>query len=542
MEVASTLNESGAERWRVVPQGEQRMDVRNLVIVLGDQLDRQSSALDDFDSALDRIWMAEIPAELAPVPSHKARIGLLLTAMRHYREDVEARGFHVVYRELGEHGFESLHEALAHDLAALQPQCAVLTQPNDQRALAQVEAATTATGVALDVRPDRHFICSLEQFEQWADGRNRLRLEFFYREQRVRTGILMDGDQPLGGTWNFAAEQRAECESPSEEPAPPAGFAPDAMTWGALARVKRHFADQPGSLEHFDWPVTPAQAERALRDFIDHRLPDFARYQDTLRSGKPFLYHSRLSAALNLKLISPRRVIDAALAALDNGHAPLVSVEGFVRQVLGWREFVRGVYWRYMPDYQYANALGANRPLPDWYWTGDTDMACLRETIQQTLAYGYANPMQRLMITGMFALLLGVHPYRVHEWYLGAYVDAIESIELPNAMSMSQYADGGRLATRPFISSGRGVQRLSNYCTHCRYRPEEATGEEACPFTTLYWDFLARHRLRFADHAHAAPQWRALDELDADSLNQVRRQAAELKESLAPIRWRWSAN
>lgn len=517
------------------------MDLRNLVIVLGDQLDRQSSALDDFDPNTDRLWMAEAPSELAPVPSHKARIGLLLTAMRHYREDMEQRGFHVIYRALGEHEFDTLQDALVHDLNALRPRGIVLTQPGDQRALQQIEHASATVGVPVQLRPDRHFLCSLDDFQQWADGRNRLRLEFFYREQRIRTGILMDGDLPMGGTWNFAAAQRAECDSPTDEPAPPTGFTPDAMTWGALARVKRHFADHPGTLDHFDWPVTPEQAEQALRDFVDQRLPEFARFQDTLRSGKPFLYHSRLSAALNLKLISPRRVIDAALAALDSGHAPLVSVEGFVRQILGWREFVRGVYWRYMPDYQHANALGANRPLPDWYWTGETDMACLRDTIQQTLAYGYANPMQRLMITGMFALLLGVHPYRVHEWYLGAYVDAIESIELPNAMSMSQYADGGRLATRPFIAPGRGVQRLSNYCGHCRYQPEQAVGEHACPFTTLYWDFLARHRARFAGHPHAAPQWRALEEFDDDTLNRIRRQAAELKEELAPIRWRWSA-
>ncbi len=517
------------------------MDIRNLVVVLSDQLDRQSSALDGFDPTRDRIWMAEIAAELAPVPSHKARIGLLLTTMRHYRDEMERRGLAIIYRALGEHDFESLRDALAHDLSALRPQRLVLTQPGDQRTLDQVRAAADGTGTEIDLREDRHFICTLEQFRHWAADRSRLRLEFFYRELRVRTGILMDGDMPRGGTWNFAAEQRAECESALAEPAAPAGFAPDAMTWGALARVKRHFSEHPGSLENFDWPVTPEQAERALRDFVDHRLPDFSRYQDTLRSGKPFLYHSRLSAALNLKLISPRRVIDAALAALDSGHAPLVSVEGFVRQVLGWREFIRGVYWHFMPDYQYANALGANRPLPDWYWSGDTDMACLRETIQQTLDYGYATPAQRLMITGMFALLLGVHPYRVHEWYLGAYVDATESIELPNTMSMSQYADGGRLATRPFIASGRRVQQLSNYCSHCPYQPEQAIGADACPFTTLYWDFLARHGGRFSEHPHAASQWRSLNELDAESLRSIRRQAAELKESLAPIRRRWSA-
>lgn len=518
------------------------MDVRNLVVVLGDQLDRQSSALDDFDSAVDRVWMAETPGDLAPVPSHKARIGLLLTAMRHYRDDIQNRGFNVIYRALGEHEFESLHDALRHDLNALRPQRVILTQPGEHRALAQVQEAGAETGIAVSVRPDRHFLCSLTEFERWAQDRNRLRLEFFYREQRVRTGILMDGAAPMGGTWNFAAEQRAEWEGTQQAPEAPLGFTPDSITWGALARVKRHFPDAPGTLEHFDWPVTPDQAEQALRDFIDHRLPEFARHQDTLRSGKPYLYHSRLSAALNLKLISPRRVIDAALAALDSGQAPLVAVEAFVRQILGWREFIRGVYWRYMPDYQHANALGANRPLPEWYWSGETDMACLRETIEQTLTYGYATPMQRLMITGMFALLLGVHPYRVHEWYLGAYVDAVEALELPNAMSMSQFADGGRLSTRPFISSGRGVQRLGNYCTHCRYRPEEATGEHACPFTTLYWDFLARHRTRFADQPQAVAQWRELDELDPRTLADIRRQAAELKERLAPIRWRWSAS
>jgi deoxyribodipyrimidine photolyase-related protein len=313
---------------------------------------------------------------------------------------------------------------------------------------------------------------------------------------------------------------------------PPARFEPDAVTREVLALVEREFPDHPGSLAHFDWPVTPQQARAALDDFVAHRLPSFGRYQDAMWANEPFLYHSRLSAAMNLKLLDPREVVAAAEREYRDGRVPLAGAEGFVRQILGWREYVRGVYWLHMPGYLDRNALSAAAPLPAFYWTGETDMHCLRQTIRQTLDYGYAHHIQRLMVTGLFALLLGVEPRRVHEWYLGVYVDAVEWVELPNTLGMSQFGDGGVMASKPYCASGKYVQRMSNYCAGCRFDPAAATGDRACPFTTLYWDFLMRHERLLAANPRTALQAKNLVRLSAAEKTAIRAAADRFRVSL----------
>ncbi len=327
---------------------------------------------------------------------------------------------------------------------------------------------------------------------------------------------------------------------PSEAPVP-AGcpprspLPPDATTRAVLELVERQLPSNPGRLDAFDWPVTRTDALAALEDFVAHRLPLFGRWQDAMWRGEPWLYHARLSAALNLKLISPREVCTAAEDAWREGRAPLDSVEGFVRQVLGWREYVRGIYWREMPGYLERNALQAGHALPAFYWTGETDLACLRETIGQTLALGYAHHIQRLMVTGLFALLWGVRPREVHEWYLAVYVDAVEWVELPNTLGMSQYADGGLLASKPYVATGKYLARMGNYCDGCRYRPDRAHGADACPFTTLYWDFLARHRERFVRHPRLALQVRNLDRLSDKELAAIAARVDELRQTLGRV-------
>jgi deoxyribodipyrimidine photolyase-related protein len=506
---------------------------RHLVVVLGDQLDPGSTAFDGFDRRQDRVWMAEVREEAAHVWSHKARIALFLAAMRHFRNALRERLVPIVYHQLGTHPHQGLGEALAADVRRLTPSRVIVAEPGDWRVRETLRAVSRATGVPLEIRADAHFVCSTADYAQWAKGRRIHRLEHFYRWLRARSGILMDGEAPLGGRWNFDADNRAAFgrAGPGLLSAP-AAFAPDALTREALADVEKHYPDHPGSLDRFDWPVTPGDAEAALADFVAHRLPLFGRYQDAMWTGEPWLHHSRLSAALNLKLISPHRVVAAAIAALDAGAAPLAAVEGFVRQILGWRELVRGLYWQHMPEWLDQNALGADRALPDFYWTGETDLACLRAVLGQTLEHGYAHHIQRLMVTGLFALLLGVAPRAVHEWYLAVYVDAVEWVELPNTLGMSQYADGGWLASKPYVASGRYIQRMSNYCQGCRYDPAIAVGERACPFTTLYWDFLARHRARFAVHPRAAMQWRNLARLDSTTLEHIRRGAATVRDAL----------
>ncbi len=505
---------------------------RNLALVLGDQLDPNSAAFDGFDAKQDAVWMAEASDESQHVWSTKPRIAMFLTAMRHFRDELRKRDVRVEYQAIDDpDAATSLSGALTEAMRRLRPGRATIVHPGEHRVLQSLQGAADNAGVDLEIREDRHFLCTPEEFNAHADGRKQLRLEFFYREMRRKTGVLMDGDEPVGGAWNFDKSNRETFgkTGPGELPTP-MSFTPDDTTRAVIDLVNDRFADHPGTLEAFDWPVNRQQAGMALRDFIDHRLAKFGDYQDAMWTGETWLYHARLSSAMNLKLLNPRKVVETAEQAYRDGRAPINAVEGFIRQILGWREYVRGIYWRFMPEYIERNALEADGDLPNFYWTGETDMNCLHEAIGQTLRHGYAHHIQRLMVTGLFALLLGVHPRRVHEWYLAVYVDAVEWVELPNTLGMSQFADGGVMASKPYCATGRYVQRMSNYCHDCRYNPANATGGEACPFTTLYWDFLARHRERFDGNQRMTMQLRNLDRKDPDELRSIRRRARRLRQ------------
>lgn len=498
-------------------------ELRNVVVVLGDQLDAESAAFDGFDPGRDRVFMAEVSSEGEHVWSHKARIALFLSAMRHFRDDLCARGRDVVYVELAE---STLGAELAKAVERLRPERVVVVEPGEWRVKEELLRAVPS----LEIRPDRHFLCSTEEFRAWAKGRKQPRMEFFYREMRKQTGILMEDGRPAGGAFNFDASNRESFGAKGPGPVrPPLSFPPDATTREVLDLVGRRFAAHPGSLDRFDWSVTRAEALRALDDFVVHRLPSFGRYEDAMWSGEPFLFHARLSAAMNLKLLDPREVLRGAEAAWRAGKAPIESVEGFVRQVLGWREYVRGVYWLRMPEYLAENALGADRPLPPFYWTGETEMACLADVLHQTLDLGYAHHIQRLMVTGLYALLLGVRPVEVHRWYLAVYIDAVEWVELPNVIGMSQHADGGFMASKPYVATGKYLQRMGNHCRSCRFDPAKATGDEACPFTTLYWDFLSRHRAFLAKNARMLLQVKNLDRVPEETLREIRHRAALLR-------------
>jgi len=504
--------------------------VRCLRLVLGDQLSRRNPVLGDIDATQDLIWLCEAAHEATQVPSHKARIVLFLLAMRHFAEALRAEGLPVRYLALDAHDHAKLEDALAADLGRLRPARVCVTQPGEYRLLAALQNTCERQGVPLEVLDDDHFLCPRADFERWADGRKTLHLEHFYRWLRKRDDVLMDGNEPAGGTWNYDKANRKPFgkQGPGLIPEP-LTFAPDAITAAVIELVESRFPQAPGRLDRFDWPVTAEQAQAALDDFIDHRLAVFGPYQDALWIGEPYLYHARLSAALNLKLLDPRPLIEQAVAAYQAGRAPIASVEGLVRQVLGWREYVRGIYWREMPGYLEQNALAAEQRLPAWYWTGATDALCLHSTVAQILEHGYAHHIQRLMITGLYALLLGVRPQEVHRWYLAMFVDAVEWVEAPNTLGMSQFADGGLLASKPYAASGAYIQRMSNYCDQCRFDPKQAIGETACPFTTLFWDFLARHKARFARHPRTALMWRNLERLDPDRLAAIREHATALR-------------
>jgi deoxyribodipyrimidine photolyase-related protein len=341
--------------------------------------------------------------------------------------------------------------------------------------------------------------------------------------------------EPAGGSWNYDGDNRESfgADGPGEVPAPP-WFPPDEITREVLELVDSRWGEHPGTLEGFGEPVTPEQAREALTAFVRDRLPRFGRHQDALWEGEPFLYHSRLSAALNLKLLDPRDCIEAAEVAWRAGEAPLNAVEGFVRQILGWREYVRGIYWHFMPEYASMNALDCAEDVdvPTFYWSGVTRMACVADALRNVLDHGYAHHIQRLMVLGLFAQLVGVHPYRFHEWHMALYLDAVDWVSLPNTLGMSQYGDGGLVGTKPYCASGRYIQRMGNHCAGCRYDPAAAVGEEACPFTTLYWDFLARHRDRLEDNRRMNFQLANLDRKDPDELSAIRERARALRDRI----------
>ena len=501
--------------------------MRHLVIALGDQLDAQSSALEGFDPAQDVVWMAEVAQESTHVWSAKQRIAVFLSAMRHFAQDLRARGLPLVYTRLDDaHNCGTLALQLAHAIAQLHPSALVLTAPGDWRVLQSLREVATAHQLPLNLRDDTHFFSTVRDFAAHAKGRKQLRLEYWYRELRQKHGILMDGKDPVGGQWNFDADNRESFgkTGPQNVP-PPTRFAPDAMTQDVIALVNTRFASHPGTLHTFGWPVTRAQALTALQAFIQERLLLFGQYEDAMWAGEAWLYHSHLSCALNLKLLNPREVVQAAEDAYRAGHAPLAAVEGFIRQILGWREYVRGIYWTHMPSYLERNALDAHAELPDWYWTGQTDMACLKDAITQTLEHGYAHHIQRLMVTGLYALLLGAKPQAVHAWYLSVYVDAVEWVELPNTLGMSQFGDGGIMASKPYVASGKYIQRMSNHCKGCKYDPALSTGEKACPFTTLYWDFLMRHEVLLKKNPRMAMQLKNLARLDAPAREAIQAHA-----------------
>jgi deoxyribodipyrimidine photolyase-related protein len=506
-------------------------ELRKLVVVLGDQLDLDAAAFDAFDASVDAVWMAEVVDESTHVWSSKPRTAMFIAAMRHFALALQSAGRPLHYTRLDAPGNAgSLAAQLEADILRLKPAALVMTEPGDWRVLQAIKALAQAQDLPLDIREDRHFFGSIADFAAHAKGRKSLRMEYFYREQRKRHQVLMQGDEPVGGQWNFDADNRESFGAAGPGTVPPrAVFEPDTITREVIALVDARFAGHPGRLDSFAWPVTRAQALLSLQAFIRERLALFGRYQDAIWPGDPWLYHAHLSAALNLKLLNPREVVAAAEAAYRDGHAPLASAEGFIRQILGWREYTRGVYWTGMPAYLDGNALDAQQDLPDWFWTGATDMACLRDALAQTLKHGYANHIQRLMVTGLYTLMLGVQPRQVHAWYLAVYVDAVEWVELPNTLGMSQYADGGVMGSKPYIATGKYIQRMSPHCKGCRYDPAQRSGDSACPFTTLYWDFLMRHEAAMARNPRMTLQVKNVARMTDDQKQAVSDRAAAIR-------------
>ena len=495
-------------------------------MILGDQLSAGIASLSDLDPAQDVVLMAEVAAECTYVRHHAIKIVLVLSGMRHFARALRARGVTVDYVALDDpDNTQSLRGEFFRSLERHRPQRAVLTEPGEWRLAQDMRRWQEAAGIEVDIRDDTRFFARIQDFHHWMRGRRGLRMEFFYRDMRRRTGILMDGETPAGERWNFDPENRKSL--PRHVQAPPVPlFPPDETTQAVIGLVAQHFPNHVGRAQDFALPVTREQARVALADFVENRLPHFGTWQDAMKTGQPALFHALVSTSLNLGLLEPREVCAAAEAAYRQGHAPLNAVEGFIRQILGWREFVRGIYWANMPEYGTKNALAATQRMPWFYWSGETTMNCLHQAIGDTLRHAYAHHIQRLMITGNFALLAGLHPDDLDEWYLVVYADAYQWVEMPNTRGMALFADGGIMGSKPYAASGAYINRMSDYCKSCAYDVKDAVGPRACPFNYLYWDFFARHEKTLAGNIRLAMPLKTLSRMDPAKLAAMRANAA----------------
>lgn len=501
-----------------------------LRLVLGDQLSDNLSALRDIDPACDVVLMVESVAEATAWKHHKQKLVLVWSAMRQFAERLRGRGLKVRYVTLDDpENTRTIAGELQRALAEGEWRRIVRTACGKwglEQHLLGLELAAP-----IETREDDRFICSRDAFAGWAEGRRELRMEFFYREMRRQTGLLMEGKAPAGGRWNFDAENRRKLPRGLRPPAR-LRTPPNPTTQAVMAMVSEGFEDHFGSVEQFGWPTNPEEAERALEHFLSDGLPGFGDWQDAMAWEQPFLWHGLISPALNIGLLDPLEICRRAEAAWREGRAPLNAVEGFIRQILGWREFVRGVYWVKMPEYGLRNALDAEGKLPWFYWSGETDMACVSDAVKAVRDHAYAHHIQRLMVTGNLAMLLGVHPDAVDDWYMVVFADAYEWVEMPNTRGMATFADGGIVGSKPYAASGAYIDRMSDYCGGCRYDVKQRLGDDACPFNALYWDFLDRNARRLAGNGRMLMPLKSLQRMDEDERRAFREKAAALRQAM----------
>ena len=506
-----------------------------LRLVLGDQLSDALSALSDLDPSRDVVLMAEVNDEATYVRHHKQKIALIFAAMRSFALRLEARGVAVRYVRIDDPA--NTHSIVGELHRALEGQpfgAVVMTECGEWRLAEALAAFAGVVGLPVDIRPDGRFICTHDRFRRWASGKSQLRMEFFYREMRRETGLLLDGAQPVGGKWNYDADNRKKLTKGLRPPAR-LRIPPDAVALQAIADVARLFPDHFGALDDFGWPTTTQQAESVLADFLTNILPGFGDWQDAMAQGEPWMWHGLISTSINLGLLDPLDVCRRAEVEYRAGRAPLNAVEGFIRQILGWREFVRGIYWLKMPDYAQRNFLDADRTLPWFYWSGETDMACVADVVAMTRSHAYAHHIQRLMVTGNLAMLLGVHPDEIDDWYMVVYADAYEWVEMPNTRGMATFADGGIVGSKPYAASGAYIDRMSDYCGSCRYDVKAKAGENACPFNRLYWGFLERNQKRLRDNIRLAMPYRTLENFGPDRRAALLAEADAAREMLGTV-------
>ena len=512
-----------------------------LVPILGDQLTRTLPSMRGRTKDDTVVLMMEVWDEATYVKHHKQKIALIFSAMRHFAEELREAGWTVDYTRLDdEENAGSFTGEVARAVERHDPHAIHVTEAGEWRVRENMANWPDMFDCPVEFHRDDRFVCSQAEFDEWAEDRKTMRMEFFYREMRRKTGLLMtEKGEPEGGEWNYDSENRKPPKEGMSAPARPL-FEPDDITRDCIALVEDRFGDHFGTLEKFGWPVTRDQAEKAADAFFKERIEKFGPYQDAMVAGEDDLYHSMLSTSINLGLLDPLDLCRRAEQAYKDGRAPINSVEGFIRQIIGWREYICGFYWHQMPKLKEANALEATRDLPEFYWTGETDMACLADCVRSTRDNAHAHHIQRLMVLGNFALIAGLDPRQVQDWYLVVYADAYEWVELPNVSAMILFADGGKLASKPYAASGNYINKMSDYCSSCAYSVSKKTGENACPFNSLYWHFMAEHRETLEKNARIGRIYATWDRMDDSRQEEYLAQAESFLDSLESARPGWA--
>lgn len=488
---------------------------KKLRLLLGDQLHIQHSWLQQVEEETTYVLM-EMQQETNYVLHHIQKVVAFFAAMRAFKKELEQQGHQVIYWTLDhKENTQSLTDNLQKILKEENFEQLEYQLPDEYRLDQQLQEFCAGLDIPSKVVDSEHFITKREGVKEFFGEKSYL-MERFYRHWRAETGYLMDGDNPMGGQWNYDQENRNKLDKEA--------VVPDPMPLSNQVQDIVDLLEQEGiktfgriDEDNFIWPINRQQCLELLDYFLEHCLEDFGKYQDAMHTDYWLLYHARLSFAMNSKMLSPKEIIEKAITTYDNNNnITLASIEGFVRQILGWREYMRGVYWAKMPAYEQENFFEHQRDLPEFYWTGDTQMNCLSQAINQSLDYAYAHHIQRLMLTGNFALLINAHPDAVDAWYLGIYIDAIQWVELPNTRGMSQFADGGLVATKPYISSANYIHKMSNYCKNCHYNHKEKTGDKACPFNSLYWNFLMQHEKKLKGNRRMSMMYALLHKMSAE--------------------------
>ncbi len=495
--------------------------MKSLRVILWDQLSHQVSSLNRVDKQNDTILMCELLEDCTYVKHHQKKLVFLLSAMRHFAEELRNQNYNVIYVTLNDpNNTQTLASEIERHYNMIQPDVVKITWPGEYRILQNLYALQTKLDHSLVILEDDRFLISSREFETWADDRASLRMEFFYREMRKKYQILMNGDLPEGGKWNYDAENRSFPKTKFSIPAPHAQSL-DNITLSVIDLVQENFSEHFGDIYPFHYAVTRKEALLVLSHFVSKRLKMFGDYQDVMMMNEPWMFHSHLSLYLNIGLLSPLECIHAAEDAYRKGKVALNAAEGFIRQILGWREFVRGIYWLKMPEYKTKNFFEASRPLPEFFWTAETNMNCLKQCVTETKQNAYAHHIQRLMVLGNFALLAGIDPAHVNEWYLLVYADAHEWVELPNVTGMILFADGGYLASKPYAASGAYIHKMSNYCESCAYSVKEKNGDQACPFNYLYWHFLIKNRTLLQRNQRLSMIYGTLSKMSKDKIDLI---------------------